>query len=294
MENMEIQILVNNILLDFQRLEENIDNYLPIKVSCSVCLENSDTKILLNCKIQDIQEPIDDNTLFKGPCDKHYICKECLKKIVLNFENNPINDNSSFVYCSYYNLNCYDELTFLPYYYSHNDIKKILTEEEYTLYINYASRYEFPGYEEIICPNFLCKNKLYVHEEELNQCDYYNAILYCYSGCNTNFCYYCREELLSFENYCKDCYKFGHRENPNCLNYYIIKNNRQNIISERDYLYKQKEITVEIALDYILNIINSNYENILSIDCPICLNKFYKSEQCASLKHCGISSHTAI
>lgn len=289
MEGNEIQILINNIITDLDYLKDNIFQYLPISVTCCVCLENSDTKNLINYKIQDIPDAIPDNALFKGPCDKHYICKECLRKIVLNFENNPINDNSAFVYCSYYNTGCYNTDTFLPYYYSHNDIKKILSEEEFTLYINYASRYEYPGYEQIICPNLSCKNKIYIHEEEINDCNYYNTILTCYSGCETSFCYYCREELSLTEKHCEDCYTYGHRENPNCLNYYIVKPTESgNIISESDYLYKQKEITKEIALNYIVEIMTSNYDHIVSIECPICSNKFYKSEQCSSLKHCGV------
>jgi len=91
------------------------------------------------------------NTIFLSCCKNHGICYSCLCTISTNFANHPIGHKHSLIPCPYPFEEC---LSFsgMANYFSHSDIKKILSQEQYDMYINHAERYQFPGYEIVKCP----------------------------------------------------------------------------------------------------------------------------------------------
>lgn len=282
--------------------------------SCCVCFDviptlvtnlNREKDLSLNDINIDFFEnkTIPNDILLLSCCNKHYICINCLKRFVNNYENHPINENNSHIYCPYPFEECLNKVGFKNIF-IHSDIHKILkTEEELNNYIIHSNQYEFPGYTIIKCPmtiidNKLCGANILIENEYLKikgkgeiilQCDQNNA-------CLRRFCLTCKK-TISYQSVCYECIISYENENPRMYNYFL--NKKQKIINEikhaefslenpyfeNEYLYINGEITKEIAVKQILELI----ENVDSyMICPICKVSLYKTEKCNGLSHHNI------
>lgn len=286
------------------------------KVYCYVCHSDQEDKKVLLYKINDIDK-IEDNTIFAGPCGKHFICKECLKKVSLDFENHPINRNYSLIRCLNPDEDCITP-SGINTFFDHLQIQKILTKEQFSMYYDYAEIYEFPGFEIIKCPyrllpytnrSVVCGAKNIITIEKINETPVGEMIVQCVQNpeCNYRFCYHCKQTIRYSQTRCETCTTFSESQNPYSINYYLVKqpdieikmdpilknSDQQEVMTttrkiqeETDYLYRNGEITKEIALSYIDKI--KSMDDKFFIQCPFCSEYFCKSDRCSALKHCGI------
>lgn len=248
-----------------------------------------------------------DDILVPSCCGKHYICIRCLRKLVFTFDNgHPINENNSHVYCPYPFGDCVNDIG-NNYIFSHTAIKNICkTNNQWNSYMTYAEKHAFPGYTIIKCPieTYImtyspCNSQVLVKTQDIRESSPGELIVVCNQNkyCNRRFCYHCRKPVSNYHDECIDCKISCENENGELLNRYFNKN-REIIINnsykedvtffhmdESDYLYKNKEITVDIAVSEILDLVNDvdNY-----MICPICKNSLYKTESCNGLTHHNI------
>lgn len=288
-------------------------------IQCVSCYSDFNDKKIILKKINNIDK-LEKQTLFAGPCGEHFICYECLKTIALSFENHLINRNNSLIYCIA--QNCLTS-SGIPVYFDHYQISKVLSLKEYTNYKEYAEIYEFPGFEIVRCPNIIndfrnvykCNTKNIIPVEKIKETPPGCLIIYCIQNrkCHNSFCYNCKQKIYSYHTKCDICFDNNEYNNPFGINRFLVKkevseeeleiseelretSNQENkiikrkILEETDYLYRNNEITVDMALKYIKDIIDKSDEtaNRFQIQCPYCLNFFFKTEKCSALKHCGI------
>lgn len=234
------------------------------------------------------------NIVVKSSCNIHYICISCIKTIVTNYLNHPINENNSHFSCPYPFKECLTSVGSKNIF-EHNQIQKILDSTiEWSNYKNHYERFAFPGFTIVKCPQDFCKMPILVETDliKYNTCG--DLIVKCSQNptCLKRFCYDCKkilrydwsEEITECSS-CKLCYE---NENPHSLNYFINKNPSlplNNIFEESDYLYYNNEITVEFAKEYIINTIRNLDSHII---CPICKISMYKTERCNTLTHHNI------
>ena len=291
--------------------------------SCCVCF--SDHKIIFNnqtnevLSLQDIDkkwfdnEIIPDDLLIKNSCNIHYICISCLRKITHNYESHMINETESHIYCPFPFEKCQNELGF-RYIFEHSHIQKICrSEKEWENYINYTSEYEFPGFTKIKCPslfyykgqNIVCNSDILIETEEFKSKPIGELILSCDQNinCLKRCCYNCKKPISFYSNICYTCATTYENENPNVLNYFLNKTEKildnpttskaldefdlesPSKYSPEDYLYYNHEITEDIALLQLKQVID-NYE--LYMICPICKISLFKTEKCNGLSHHNI------
>ena len=248
---------------------------------------------------------IPDDLLIKSCCNIHYICIKCLRLIVNNYENHPINENNSHLSCPYPFKDCVTEIGFKNIF-DHNLIRKILkTEKEWNNYISHAERFSFPGYTIIKCPMYtryglLCNTNILIENEFIKNKQIGDVIIHCDQNekCLRKFCFNCKQNIKYYDNECFDCKTIYENENPNIFNYYLNKNasysnqiinynDESDLESELDYdessyLFLNKEITEEIAIDQIISLLIDENSYII---CPICKNSLYKTERCNGLSH---------
>ena len=110
--------------------------------------------------------------------------------------------------------------------------------------------------------------------------------------CLKKFCFSCKQLIHYYQQNCYECKTSYENENPNLYNYYFNKDGGNNIkwgsddneydIDETEYLYLNKEITVEISIKQILSTMTSIQNQII---CSICKISLYKTEKCNGLSH---------
>jgi hypothetical protein len=320
---------LNSNLIISNNLDSNIDSTSSLSfqsnpdIYCCVCFNDSpflldnNTNIILS--LNDIETNFFDNNiipdelLILSACNVHYLCISCMRKIINNYENHPINENNSHFFCPYPFASCETSIGFKNIF-DHHLIKKICkTDIEWQNYINYANQYMFPGFTIIYCPfrcsrnREICNSLILVENDILKNTPIGEMIIECTQNinCLKKFCYYCKSSINVYSSICYDCKLCYENENPNTYNYYINKiqslsepfdsnssSDNSEIISteilkfdESEYLYKNSELTVDIVLSHINNII----ENIdIYMICPICKISVYKTEKCNGLSHHGI------
>lgn len=261
------------------------------------------------------------NTIFYAPCGKHAVCYDCLKRIALNFNSHPIGHEDSLIPCPYpFDNTCENDIG-MKNYFSHSDIKKILSSDEYDMYMRHAERFQFPGYEIVKCPRpiiindrgdiGLCDACILVPIKAIQNTSEGHLIMECdqNSKCYRRSCYHCHtlvrrrglrrdEDILgnndvntnigsicNDENiYCERCVTSTENTNPKCRNRYFYKpDKRRN--DGQNMLYRNEEIPDDVIIDQLLEIVES--ENLFT-RCMECLTTIYKTEQCNTITHCGV------
>ena len=272
---------------DFQILfKENTQ--IPIKLSeyqCSPNLEQSN------------QHPkVPNNTIFKSCCDKHSICYECLYRIATNYDNHPIGQSQSLIQCpDPFEQPCLNDHGF-PHYFTHSSIEKILSKEDFQMYMNHADRYQFPGYELVRCPRPIssrsgntleCGAGMLIPLETIKTAKAGYLIMICDQNedCGQRrTCYHCQQLVARYAIVCDFCVTSTENTNPRALNRYFYRNNKK-IKDGQSPFYRNHELTKTIACDQLYEMIKSDK---LYIRCMECLTVMYKTEQCNTLTHCGI------
>lgn len=281
---------------------------------CCICYENYITiknkttnKIcMLGELVPDCFEDgyIPDNIMFLSPCELHFVCVGCMRMIVNNYDNHPINKNNSHIYCPYPFKQCENDFGF-KYIFEHSTIKKLCrTDSEWKNYQNYSSQFEFPGYTIIHCPcintfiedNYAttrrCNAIILVENDTFDNSIPGELILTCTQNpkCNRTFCYHCNKtSFFSMSSLCYSCRLSNENENQEYYNYYFNKNDiideSSLVFFESEYLYKNKDISPEIAFEQLSNLILDVNTYII---CPICKISLYKTEKCNAISHHGI------
>ena len=203
-------------LVDIQKsffINDYIPNNLLVKSCCNTDeFESGDDEVPL---------PVSKVPL---PVSKvHYICIECLRKTVNNYENHPINESNSHIFCPYPFKDCLTKIGFKNIF-EHHLIEKICTtNDEWMDYICHANKYAFPGFTIIKCP--ICNTDILIEIEEIKNTSIGDLIIRCSQNpkCLKKFCYYCKQYVSYYTNSCYDCKTFYENENPNVYNYYINK-----------------------------------------------------------------------
>lgn len=252
---------------------------------------------------------IPDEILVLSCCKVHYICIGCMRKLINNYEAHVINENNSHFSCPYPFGDCVTEIGFKNVF-DHNSIKKIcISESEWINYTIQAERFAFPGFTIIKCPLNVykrgviskCNAKVLVENNLIKTVSVGDLIVECSQNekCLKKFCFSCKQLIHYYQTNCYQCKTSYENENPNLYNYYFNKEESNNFdhkdikwgfneeetifdYDESEYLYLNKEITVEIATKQIL----STMENIQNqIICSICKISLYKTEKCNGLSH---------
>jgi hypothetical protein len=251
-------------------------------------------------------DEIPNELLIKSTCNKHFICINCIKKLVNNYENHPINDTNSHFACPYPFEDCVTSIGFKNIF-DHHLIKKICNVQEWSNYISHAENYAFPGYTIIKCPvsyykrgdRILCNTEILLENNEIRDASTGDFIVDCTQNpdCLKRFCFNCKQTMSYYQTDCFDCKTTYENENPFVFNYYFNKMSQlvdkinetddSTIINyqESSYLYKNNEITDEIAVEQILNVIKDTNSYFI---CPICKISLYKTERCNGLSHHNI------
>ena len=254
---------------------------------------------------------IPDEILVLSCCKVHYICIGCMRKLVNNYENHVINENNSHFSCPYPFQECVTEIGFKNVF-DHNSIEKIcILESEWVNYTIQAERFAFPGFTIVKCPLnvsvYRCNAKVLVENNLIKTVSVGDLIVECSQNekCLKKFCFSCKQLIHYYQNHCYECKTSYENENPNVYNYYFNKDlidfdhkdpKDHNDISwrfdenestnfdydESEYLYLNKEITIEIATKQILSTMK-NIQN--QIICGICKISLYKTEKCNGLSH---------
>lgn len=305
---------MESIFCPRKQVQHNLEIYTDITKLCCVCFLDKPviTKDSIDASLSDIEkdmfadQQIPYDILIKC-CSQHYLCIRCLHQIITNYENHPINSENSHFSCPYPFEDCVTEIGFKCII-DHNLIEKICrTEAEWNQYITHATNFEFPGFTITKCPltfycttentNKVCNTAILLENTRIKNTFIGDLIIRCDQNprCLRSFCYYCRKSISYINNVCFECKINAESEIPNGYNYYLNKpainhcsiGASTSMISyeEKDYLYKNSEITIDIAFDQIIALIND--VNTFMI-CPICKISLYKTERCNGLSHHGI------
>lgn len=232
--------------------------------------------------------------IFLNPCKTHSYCIKCLRYLALNFDNHPIGHQHPFVRCqpAFSNEECtlYDT----PAYFMHNDIGKILNEEEFQQYNNHADRFQFPGYEVVKCPRPLitngnvsqCNSGILVPIDLIQTSIKGNLIIFCDQNerCYRKTCYHCHNLIGRRANACSHCLVVNEANDPHSFNHYFYKLNKVGRDGQ-SIMYRNNELTNEIIIEQLTEIIECTSP---LIKCFECLIPMLKTEQCNTLSHCGI------
>jgi hypothetical protein len=322
----EVVYTANTPVLTLTPVQEELT---PI-IECCVCMRSDLDDLVM---VVDYDLPVNNNTgvhpivtlpdcssnaLFNGTifyanCRKHGVCYSCLKRIALNFDNHPINHKQPFISCPYpFGDGCIAD-TGVPYYFSHSDIKKVLSDDEYQQYYNHAERFQFPGYEIVKCPRPVLVNNdaqiaecgawILVPYELIQSTPRGHLVIECDQNlnCQRRSCYHCRGNVrrgfLNFLNndngfigridtngQCDTCLTSTENTNENAFNKYFYNCNKK-LKDGKPIFFKNNELTLDIVLQQLEEIADSDK---MYSRCFECLTVIYKTEQCNTITHCGI------
>lgn len=252
---------------------------------------------------------VPDNILLESSCKKHYICVQCIKRIVTDYESHPINSENSVIFCPNPFEECVNEIGF-RYIIEDRCLEQLLNTEEYREYINYKNQYLFPGFELVKCVgkkfNYTtqsfkeCCAEILVPIDDIKKTPKGQMIVNCDQNeeCLKSFCYHCKEVVYLTQK-CETCTLFNENQNPEAYNRYFNKNKineDENLKATDDedtfdsgriefpdnFLLKNKEITAEMAIEQLYEIIESHFSYMI---CCICKTPMYKTEKCNALSH---------
>jgi len=333
---MNILDIINKIEFS-ERLSEDYILKNDLDKTCCVCF--TDAYFIYNLKnecilsLSDIEpsffknNKIPKSLLVKSCCNVHYICINCIHRLINNYEAHPINESNSHLSCPYPFGDCVTSIGFKNIF-DHNLIKKICNNTEWEAYRIHSENFSFPGFTIIKCPVYyykgitrvLCNTEILLENDTIKNTPIGDFIVECTQNadCLKRFCFNCHQTMSYYQQVCNDCKTNHENENPNLLNYYFNKNTSEILSSiastsvetdndndndtdneieidnenesktviinynENSYLYLNKEITIEIAVEQIMNIIKSIDAFFI---CAICKISLYKTERCNGLSH---------
>lgn len=272
-----------------------------IRGECCICFNETDNVILNKnnqiMKLNEINENenLDDETIFSGPCGIHLYCTNCLKNISTSFDNHPIGAEHSLVPCQppMDGGECLS-LSGLPNYFTHSDIKKILTKDEFQQYMNHADRYQFPGFELVKCPRPLYRDNVYetcnagilVPIEHIKTQNRGHLIIYCDQNedCNRKSCYHCYNLISRHSRVCQYCITVTEANDPKAQNRYFYRPDKRRK-DGNPITYRNEELTIDLIISQLEEIATSDKAY---VRCFECLVPMFKTEQCNTMTHCGI------
>lgn len=228
-----------------------------------------------------------DDVIVQNPClvQDHFVCVGCIRTVLLNRDNPPINASSATLTCL--SITPGNICRIIPY--EINSLKWILTPEEWQYVATLYEQYRFPGFEVVRCPLTIavsggrCNAECLISRETIRlQEDSSRLIVFCTQNplCLGSFCYHCKRRAI-FE--CQACSTYREYNNPESYNRYFYNPNLKGPLD--NHLLKNKQITEKIALDQM--------EEILTLErvtpkCFRCGVHLYKTSMCNGLSHCGV------
>ncbi|NDG29157.1 hypothetical protein EB118_03530 [bacterium] len=279
---------------------------LSPEYSCCVCFENRYLLCNKNGPIPlgDIDPKLFHNgilpeeLLFPSACGVHYLCVGCTRRLLTDYTNHPINETNSHFACPFPFSDCVTSIGF-KIVFDHSSLEHVfLTQRDYETFLIHANAHAFPGYTLVRCPlrvwdasfqNKQCDSVVFVENESIRNSQAGDLVIQCHqnSKCLRKFCYNCNESISYYQLICFDCKTNYEMESENVHNYFFNKNAHNDEISytESDYLYLNREITKDIAVEQIKALI----EDVTSfLICPVCKIGLYKTERCNGLTHHNI------
>lgn len=276
---------------------------------CCVCFRTAPDNIV-SLNDMELQTTLDvefEDVVVQSCCGRHVICVRCLRKIALDLENSPINENSSHIPCPYPFEECKTSIGFRCVF-SHNAIKNICkNESEWQSYITYAEQYEFPGYTIVKCPLKLlddtpCNTPALVSNDDIRNIQKGKLVIECNGSpqCWRKYCYWCHSNLSFYRHECFKCIYAHENDNPQAFNYYINKHavlsdtlgenaevdsGVEFTFNEADYLYRNRELTTDIVITQVEELMNDIHSFMI---CPVCKASLFKTEKCNGMSHHGI------
>jgi hypothetical protein len=175
-----------------------------------------------------------------------------------------------------------------PYYWSHDDIAKLLSPEERVIYRHYVKQYRFPGFEIVTCPRYrstrnmtsVCGADILVSLETIRTQGRGRVLMTCTQACHQKSCYHCHRRVANQSNHCVYCVRTNERFDPNANNHYFY---RQDATSDQLF-YRNSELEPDVIVNQLQEIVSSN--NSGYVRCFRCRTKLHKTEQCNALSHC--------
>lgn len=255
---------------------------------CCVCMdETSDLPLDISLASNDINN----NIKLWCMCYTHVICKGCLHRMVTSFgQSHPIGPEHPFVRCPFPFGSCITPSGF-PNYFPHASIERILNEVDKQLYSSHANRYQFPGFELVNCPRPMigadkCNAGILVDIDHIRTREQGHVIMQCdqTAQCQRKSCYHCLALIGRSGTFCDTCVTATENTNPKVFNHYFYKVGKLANDGQSN-LYRNEEITVQLASDQIMEIIQSER---METKCTECLTILMKTEQCNTLDHCGV------
>lgn len=245
--------------------------------------------------------------LLLAPCNKHYCCVGCLRRVVDDYENHPINRSSSHMYCPYPFLDCVTA-TGSRCIFEHSHIEKICaTDEQFNRYTAHALKHSFPGFELVSCParyfsrltsTFVdCQSQVLVDVDSICNTEVGELIVTCDQNifCFKRFCFYCQRVMRYGQLCCDVCRVSQENTNPMMFNRYFNKETdaeaavhneyAERPILKKEIMFRNFEVTADVALRQLTELIEDGTGWYV---CPVCKVPMFKSEKCNAVCHHNI------
>lgn len=258
-------------------------------LECCICFA-SECETFID--LDDTNTILADTDIIINPCRQHYTCINCMRHILNNYDNHPVNQDNSLVYCMYPLEQCVNNNGF-RYYFTNENIYKIFSNNiDLERFKQHISNFEMPGFMVINCPFEYCNFPILLESNYIDNSEVGESIIQCDQNllCMKYFCYSCKEIKTFFDSSCYNCKTKAEQDNPHVRNYFFNKQHAtldESIYTykESEYLYLNKNITCEIAVNQILQVVNNVSEYLI---CVICKAGLYKTEKCNGLSHHNI------
>jgi len=202
---------INGIIFSETFPKQDYEVMNDSETCCCVCFSEKDYiyKVLTNdiLSLNDIEnsffenEKIPDDLIVKSVCGIHYICISCIRRLINNYENHPINETSSHFSCPYPFKECVTSIGFKNIF-DHHLIKKICNEQEWSNYVSHSNNFAFPGFSIIKCPiryrsrnygleDILCNTEILLENESIQNTPIGDLIIDCTQNpeCLRRFCF---------------------------------------------------------------------------------------------------------
>lgn len=242
-------------------------------------------------ELTETSESTPSDTLLWSACHIHCICKGCLVKIATSFgQAHPIGHEHPMIKCPYPFEDClFDDGQ--PNYFSHAAIERLLSDADKSRYVTHAAKFQFPGYELVSCPRPIanggkCNAGILVPIADIRSSQPGALIMFCdqTAQCQRRSCYHCHGLIQRGVDRCDVCIAATENTNPSAENHYFYRPNKR-AGDGQPVLLRNEEITTQLAVEQIMEIISSDR---LESRCVECLTVLQKTEQCNTLEHCGI------